>query len=164
MRLGEVEVEVFGRLVEAVIICHQQLEAAHLVVVPAVEAAHLADVGEDKQFVIVLKTCFVDSRDGEFPGTDLLLDEISQERIAELEAEAVGKVARDKDVGRAFILRELEDVALLQVLAEERPVEIAVDAFEDDAFEICIRLQDTRLRGESLDVSDAGIRAEGGEQ
>lgn len=82
LNLGQIEVEVLGDGVQTVVVVHQQLQSADLVVVPSVEASHLADVGEEEQFVIVLEAGLVDAGDVESPGADLFLHEVGEERIA----------------------------------------------------------------------------------
>ncbi len=120
--------------------CH--LHTARLVLLPAVQPDGNGEVGEAERLVELCHIGLIDASHREAAGTEVVAKEIGKEAVAGLQPQLVGHEARDEQgiVGRA--IGELRHVTLYEMFVEEREVVVAADAFEDNAEEVVVGLQD----------------------
>ena len=138
------------------VIIYLQFQAAHLVGRPTIQTAYLADIGYHKQLVIIDKACLINTCYTEFTGTHFVLHKISQKGIACFQPQQVSQIAGDQYIRRRLIGRKGKQFALFQVIAEESPVVVLIHTFQDNPLKIAICFQDSRLRGKSLHMRNAG--------
>lgn len=154
------KIEVFGGLVESVVIVNREFDAADLVFVPAVEAADLPDVGGYEEFVVVGEACFIDAGDAETAGTDVVLYEIGEEGVVGVQVKQVGEVFGEEYVGGSLAGVKSGECAFFEVVAEECPVVVGVNAFEEDALKVGVGFQYAQFCGEGFRPTDAGESAQ----
>ena len=133
---------------------------------PLGEALQVGDVHQHHLVVEGLHAGLEDAAHPELPRPDVLapLHQVHGDRVAGGDLQAPRQVARKHQFVRRGTGGDVQHVSLHQVPAQEGPVLVGAHALHHHALDLLARLDDARMRGEHLDVRDAGYAVQGGEE
>ena len=154
--LSNIKIQIFSNPVQVVIIIHLQFQTAHLVRRPTIQAAYLADISYHKQLVIINKTRLINTRYTEFTSTHFVLHKISQKGISNFQPQQISQITGEQHIRRHLIGRKDKQLTLFQIITEESPIIVPAYTFQHDPLEITVGFQDSRLRGKTFHMRNAG--------
>ena len=146
----DVVVDVVAHLIQFVIIPYQHLHAAHLVLVPVVEALHLPDVHQCEHVVVLREPRVVDACHGETACARRVLHEVGLHLVAKMQQKFVGHLLGNHNLAARGGVAQLQQVALHKVMAEKVGVERLVHTLQHHAFHLVGGLDDAHLGGKIL--------------
>jgi len=148
--------ETIGHGIHIIEIGEENLVARNCARLPTIKLDKVAHIDIRKALVELIKMGIEDAADGETTSADTLgIDEKHAHRITQIELQKLRKGVRKNDLIGLGTIGERKDTALDKARRDKRPTKRGIDPLEGYALKGIIGLDDTRLRDERLNGTDA---------